>query len=81
MRRAAGFNRSMVAQGDARWIELAPGRVLTGLLKKINRRIPVDTGAAKSTGEVVGPYLENGVVGAAIVDYLKNIVTALGRST
>jgi [acyl-carrier-protein] S-malonyltransferase len=33
----------LVAQGDARWIELAPGRVLTGLLKKINRRLPVET--------------------------------------
>ena len=27
----------LVSQGEARWIELAPGRVLTGLLKKINR--------------------------------------------
>jgi [acyl-carrier-protein] S-malonyltransferase len=35
--------QSLVAQGDARWIELAPGRVLTGLLKKINRRLPVDS--------------------------------------
>ncbi len=33
----------LVAQGDARWIELAPGRVLTGLLKKINRRLPVES--------------------------------------
>jgi [acyl-carrier-protein] S-malonyltransferase len=33
----------LVAQGEARWIELAPGRVLTGLLKKIHRRIAVDT--------------------------------------
>ena len=35
--------QALVSQGDARWIELAPGRVLTGLLKKINRRIPVET--------------------------------------
>jgi [acyl-carrier-protein] S-malonyltransferase len=33
----------LVSQGDARWIELAPGRVLTGLLRKINRRLPVET--------------------------------------
>jgi [acyl-carrier-protein] S-malonyltransferase len=35
--------QSLVGGGDARWIELAPGRVLTGLLKKINRRLPVET--------------------------------------
>lgn len=35
--------QQLVSQGDARWVELAPGRVLTGLLKKINRRIPVET--------------------------------------
>jgi [acyl-carrier-protein] S-malonyltransferase len=33
----------LVAQGDARWVELAPGRVLTGLLKKINRRLPIES--------------------------------------
>ena len=35
--------QSLVAQGDARWIELAPGRTLTGMLKKINRRLPVES--------------------------------------
>jgi len=35
--------QGLLSQGDSRWIELAPGRVLTGLLKKINRRLPVDS--------------------------------------
>jgi len=35
--------QAMLANGDARWVELAPGRVLTGLLKKINRRLPVES--------------------------------------
>jgi len=35
--------QALLAQGDARWVELAPGRVLTGLLKRINRRLPVET--------------------------------------
>jgi [acyl-carrier-protein] S-malonyltransferase len=33
-------------EGDgasARWIELAPGRVLAGLLKRLNRRLPVES--------------------------------------
>ena len=35
--------QTLVAQGDARYVELAPGRVLTGLLKKINRRLPIES--------------------------------------
>ena len=35
--------QALLAAGDARWIELAPGRVLTGLLKRINRRLPVES--------------------------------------
>jgi [acyl-carrier-protein] S-malonyltransferase len=35
--------QSIVAKGEARFVELAPGRVLTGLLKKINRRLPVES--------------------------------------
>ncbi len=34
---------------DARFVELAPGRVLTGLLKKINRRLPVESLATAET--------------------------------
>lgn len=40
------------AAADARWIELAPGRVLTGLLKKVNRRAPVESLA---TAEALTP--------------------------
>jgi [acyl-carrier-protein] S-malonyltransferase len=43
--------QTLVAAGDARWAELAPGRVLTGLLKKINRRLPVDSFA---TADAIG---------------------------
>jgi len=35
--------QSLVTKGEARFVELAPARVLTGLLKKINRRLPVDS--------------------------------------
>jgi [acyl-carrier-protein] S-malonyltransferase len=35
--------QGIVAAGEARFVELAPGRVLTGLLKKINRRLPVES--------------------------------------
>ena len=38
--------QSLVTAGEARFVELAPGRVLTGLLKKINRRLPVESLAA-----------------------------------
>jgi len=34
---------ALLAQAQWRMIELAPGRTLTGLLKKINRRLPVDS--------------------------------------
>ncbi len=35
--------QTLVADGEARFVELAPGRVLTGFLKKINRRLPVES--------------------------------------
>jgi [acyl-carrier-protein] S-malonyltransferase len=38
--------QSLVGQGESRWIELAPGRTLTGMLKKINRRLPVESFAS-----------------------------------
>ncbi|MDW8263233.1 MAG: ACP S-malonyltransferase [Phycisphaerales bacterium] len=44
----------LAADPEARWVELAPGRVLTGLLKKVNRRVAVETyataDALKGTG-------------------------------
>lgn len=44
--------QSLAAAGDARWVELAPGRVLTGLLKKVNRRIPVENYATAESLKV-----------------------------
>jgi [acyl-carrier-protein] S-malonyltransferase len=43
--------QKIAAAAEARFVELAPGRVLTGLLKKINRRIPVET---LSTADALG---------------------------
>ena len=34
---------TLVAAGDARYIELAPGRTLAGLAKRINRRLPIES--------------------------------------
>ena len=36
---------TLVATGDARYIELTPGRTLAGLIKRINRRLPVEENA------------------------------------
>jgi [acyl-carrier-protein] S-malonyltransferase len=35
--------QALLAAGEARWVELAPGRSLAGMLKRINRRLPVDS--------------------------------------
>jgi [acyl-carrier-protein] S-malonyltransferase len=35
--------QALLAAGEARWVELAPGRVLAGLLKRINRRHPIES--------------------------------------
>jgi [acyl-carrier-protein] S-malonyltransferase len=36
---------ALVAAGEARFIELAPGRTLAGLAKRINRRLPIEENA------------------------------------
>jgi [acyl-carrier-protein] S-malonyltransferase len=42
--------QTLIAAGDgARYIELAPGRTLAGLAKRINRRLPVETIAASAS--------------------------------
>jgi [acyl-carrier-protein] S-malonyltransferase len=35
----------LLASGEARYIELAPGRTLAGLIKRLNRRLPVEENA------------------------------------
>ena len=35
--------RALVADPAARFVELAPGRTLAGLAKRINRRLPVES--------------------------------------
>jgi [acyl-carrier-protein] S-malonyltransferase len=35
--------QAMLALGEARWVELAPQRTLAGMLKRINRRLPIDS--------------------------------------
>ena len=35
--------QTLVARADARFVELAPGRTLAGLVKRINRRLPVES--------------------------------------
>jgi len=36
----------LATQADARFVELAPGRTLAGLMKRINRRLPIESFAA-----------------------------------
>ena len=35
--------QALMANGEARFVELAPGRTLAGLAKRINRRLPVES--------------------------------------
>jgi [acyl-carrier-protein] S-malonyltransferase len=41
--RWADTMQTLVATADARFVELAPGRTLAGLAKRINRRLPVES--------------------------------------
>jgi [acyl-carrier-protein] S-malonyltransferase len=38
--------QTLIASGDARFVELAPGRTLAGLAKRINRRLPIESFAS-----------------------------------
>jgi [acyl-carrier-protein] S-malonyltransferase len=33
----------LAGQADAKFVELAPGRTLAGLMKRVNRRLPIDS--------------------------------------
>ena len=35
--------QTLVADSEARFVELQPGRTLAGLAKRINRRLPVES--------------------------------------
>jgi [acyl-carrier-protein] S-malonyltransferase len=35
--------QALIANGEARFVELAPGRTLAGLAKRINRRLPIES--------------------------------------
>jgi [acyl-carrier-protein] S-malonyltransferase len=41
--RWADTMQTLVANADARFVELAPGRTLAGLAKRINRRLPIES--------------------------------------
>jgi len=38
--------QTLIGNGEARFIELAPGRTLAGLAKRINRRLPIESFAS-----------------------------------
>ncbi|MGE5607787.1 MAG: ACP S-malonyltransferase [Bacillota bacterium] len=43
---------AMIGMGNLRFVELAPGRTLAGLAKKINRRLPIESlGTAEAVGK------------------------------
>lgn len=41
--RWADTMQTLIASGDARFVEMAPGRTLAGLAKRINRRLPIES--------------------------------------
>jgi [acyl-carrier-protein] S-malonyltransferase len=47
--------QTLIGQGEARFIELAPGRTLAGLAKRINRRLPIESFATVESISAGGP--------------------------